>query len=90
MIRCLYCQINYGAIGKVETWKKDLDYIFKFTNLDRLAQSIVLDLHRHKGKPFGKQSLDYFRELDYDRKMKLYEMYKKDFELFGYSPEMYL
>ena len=32
---------------------------------------------------------EYFKEIDVKSKRKLYEIYRIDFEMFGYSPEEY-
>ena len=44
--RCLYCDIDYNVIGRVETFEEDVRYIFLKTNLTEMLN--ISELHIHK------------------------------------------
>ena len=49
------------------------------------------DIQEHKSSGGGTDELarKYFEQLDRQTVDELYEFYKVDFEMFGYSPELY-
>ena len=49
---CLYCDINYNVIGRVETFEEDVRYIFLKTNLTEMLN--ISDLHMHKRPTYTK------------------------------------
>ena len=45
--------------------------------------------HLNSGGTAKDRARKYFRELKIETVRKLYEVYKVDFEMFGYSPSLY-
>ena len=89
--RCDYCSINYTVIAKFETFAKDLEKISAMANL-ALSGSIHKNKRLKKegqGRPTTAElTRTYFRKLPKKYIKELYDIYKIDFEMFGYDPEM--
>ena len=77
--------IRFNVIGKLETMKEDVDYIINASNLNTSFPKI----HSH-GKDHNILSLRYFQGIDAESIKKLYDVYKIDFEMFGYTVDDYL
>ena len=76
---------RFNVIGKFETMKEDADYIINASNLNISFPKI-----NSHGKDHKLLSLRYFRGIDAESIKKLYDVYKIDFEMFGYSIDQYL
>jgi len=50
--RCLYCDIPYNVIGRVETFEEDVQYILLKQNLTDIISLNSSSLHTHKSKRF--------------------------------------
>ena len=50
----------------------------------------VLESHVSSGGSTKDLARKYFSELDIDTVTRLYNLYKVDFEMFGYSPDNYI
>ena len=50
---------------------------------------IYLEYNKSSGGSTANLSRKYFSEIDISTAKKLYELYKVDFEMFGYNPEEY-
>ena len=79
-------------IGLFETMKEDVEYIIAATNLNTSSSNFP---RTHSSYKTGREdhkliSLRYFRNIDKQSVKKLYDIYKIDFEMFGYSIEDYL
>ena len=95
--RCLYCDIPYDVIGKMESFNEDVKYIVVKQQLDGL---IPLDSTVQRMKSFGSRgdkfedgkisALSYFSSLTKLQIKRLYEVYKFDLELFDYNIDDYL
>ena len=48
--RCLYCDIPYNVIGRVETFEEDMKYILLKQNLTHLISLNALRLHTHQSE----------------------------------------
>ena len=46
--RCLYCDIPYNVIGRVETFEEDVQYILLKQNLTDIISLNASSLHTHK------------------------------------------
>ena len=83
--RCNYCTIPYTVIGRLETMEEDLQYIKQITSLE-------FELVK-KNPSSGGSTTDlarmYFGQLNKTVMMQLYELYRVDFEMFGYSMDMF-
>ena len=84
--RCAFCSISYTIVAKLETFKEDLSFI------GRLAGVTFEQIVSHFSSGGSTRSLArrYFRQLDRQTVWQLYQLYQIDFELFGYSPDLYL
>jgi len=83
---CTPCHINFTFIGHFETLYWDLHLLANKTGItqwDDKNDYFQSATHR-------KVSEEYFGTVEKDTIRKLYQRYKLDFELFGYSPEDYI
>ena len=81
--------MTYDIIGKLETFSQDTAFLIEAANLTGILN--VQDKFNEIKSPtqVGKTE-DYFAQLPSNVVLRLYEMYKVDFEMFGYSAEGYL
>jgi len=85
-LHCHVCELEYDIIGKMETIGEDMEFIAEESGL--AAANISLPWANKRGS--GHQiSLDYFQGLSLTQVKRLYEIYKPDFEMFGYTAEPY-
>lgn len=78
--RCDPCLVDYDFIGKIETAKHDFPYAFNkvgigsssdwWDNIEQVPRSLTLR---------------YFSTVSQEAILKLHQIYKLDFDLFGYS-----
>ena len=83
--RCGYCSIQYSVIAQLETFQDDLHYIGRLAGVT-FSQIVT---HHSSGNTTS-LAREYFRQMDRHTVWKLYQLYQIDFELFGYSPDLYL
>ena len=97
-VNCDYCDIKYDFIGRVENFESDLNYIAKKAkiSLHNLPENII---HYHASGSRKRSSalkkvskidkdkkvIKYFSQLNAGQLKGLYNMYKVDFEMFGYK-----
>ena len=83
--RCAYCSVPYAVISKAETFEEDKRFIGEMAGVQ------FEDIQAHKSSGGGTKELarKHFEQLDVQTVDQLYEFYKVDFEMFGYSPEVY-
>ena len=102
-LNCNYCNINYDLIGRVETLKKDLEYISYIKILQFTASKNekfkvnptgdkTIKKHDTKSEETNEQkitteekTIKYFSTLSETQLEKLYQLFRLDFEIFGYS-----
>eukprot|EP00057_Strongylocentrotus_purpuratus_P029916 XP_780212.2 PREDICTED: carbohydrate sulfotransferase 11 [Strongylocentrotus purpuratus] len=86
---CRPCDVKYNIIGKYETLDDDAEYILRSAKVD---PSVKYPQASDKSAT-NSSSLDilrqYYSEITREQLKKLYEVYKKDFELFDYSLETF-
>ncbi|XP_029949848.1 carbohydrate sulfotransferase 12-like [Salarias fasciatus] len=77
---CHPCQVKYDFIGRLETLDTDAEQVLKLMKVDNL-------LHF----PSAYQNLtvvswvrDWFEQIPFEARRKLYKLYEPDFKLFGY------
>ena len=86
---CSYCNIKYDVIGRMETFDEDVKYIMKKSNLESIfSMKSIKKLHSSKHKS-NKMTQKYFSQLTKGQVNELYNMYKMDFEMFGYDAKNY-
>ena len=102
-VNCDYCDIKYDFVGRLENFESDLMFVSKVANFD-LSSLPPNALHNHPSGSDEryavpkKRSIEekdakvkkYFSLLSKMQVKELYEMYKVDFEMFGYKPEPYV
>ena len=84
---CAFCNINYTILSKTETFDKDRSLI-----MDRLGLNTgepFKRLNMHTGKNIGDLTADLFNNISADVKTALQDLYKFDFEMFNYDPNIY-
>jgi chondroitin 4-sulfotransferase 11 len=95
---CATCQpgLRPHIILKLETVDQDVPALVRLLNLTSPApmQGIHMGTPFEKTEDLGVHSKhkveEYFSQLTKRQVMDLYEMYRLDHELFGYSPEPYI
>ncbi len=92
-VRCDYCNVDFNVIGKVETFDEDVLYIVNKAGLvDELLDPDYMDpdsIHRLNSVPHDVNRTEkYFAKLSSAAKRKLYDLFRLDFELFGYKPNV--
>ncbi len=80
--------MDYKAIGKAETFDEDIKYIFAINRLDFLYNKTVP--RRHSIPHDKDRAKKYFSALSANQRRRLYEVYKLDFEMFGYDTLGYM
>ena len=85
---CLYCDINFDIIGKLEDFDEDVTYIAKMQNLTQHLRVLnhVQNSNSKKGDGSREEKMKkYMSQLTPELVRDLYELYKIDFEMFGYN-----
>ena len=84
---CFYCHVEYDVIGKLEDFSDDIMYIALKQNLTSLLPELSKTNRKTKGKSSSDNKVEhYMSQLSDGYRKKLFELYKLDFELFGYDP----
>jgi hypothetical protein len=90
---CDLCHVHYDFIGKVETWRSDIQ------NLSEMTEFADFDLSSTNKEKFNQNtkktkediSQVYFKQLNQEIIIKLYNIYKSDFLIGGYNyPQSYI
>ena len=78
--------------GKTETFGSDTEYMYEKLNLtSSIKKKFNTAKSRYGGVLSSKdRTRNCIRQLKSGLRKKLVELYKLDFEMFGYSPEEYL
>ena len=97
-MHCDYCHIKYDMIGYLESMEPDLKYLAYRSNITLPLNKGDSRYHnhpsgRHRYFPPNKISqeekdkkvISYFSQLNATQLINLYNMYRIDFEMFGYS-----
>ena len=70
----------------MESFEEDVDYIFQKTDLEMLVPVEEQQNHLNpSGKGGENETLFYLEQLTDKQKLDVYNLYKMDFELFGYD-----
>ena len=73
----------------METFTRYTLYLKNILNLKEIKVNLV-DNHSRDGGATTDKTLETFRRLDPELIKQVYQVYRYDFELFGYSPDNYL
>ena len=77
---CYPCAINYDYVGNFETVKEDADYILKKLHLDKMAE-----FPSFTGSNTSEKLHTHYSQIPLDRIIRLAEIYRADFDMFGYK-----
>ena len=79
-------------IGRMETWNDDFNYIIRKRKLEKYFPVQKTDnLQYHASKQNTTQATkNLFSKLSKKQKEDLYKMFRIDFEMFNYNPDIYL
>ena len=91
--QCLYCDVFYDVIGKMDTFSEDVKYIFLKANLTELVHVSSKVVHSSKDLQMNtdkkNETLVYFSQLSKSQVEGLYKMYSIDFEMFSFETKSY-
>ena len=87
---CLYCDVDYNVIGKLEDFDEDVAYIAEKQNITEHLGLLKYVQHKTWEKRKDAQSKrekrdKYMSQLSQEMVSDLFELYKIDFEMFGYE-----
>ena len=82
---CALCNIEYTAVAKLENIQEDLQFIGQMAGIE----FEMIQINPSSGGSTSELAREYFSQLKKDDVKKLYELYKIDFLMFGYSPDVY-
>ena len=77
------CVLKYDFLGRFETLHEDIDYVLQ--KMFKLNTTDNLSFHRMSKETNNSVIGQYYNNIPSSDVKKLIEMYKLDFELFGYS-----
>ena len=84
--QCHYCHIKYDVIGHLEDYLDDMMYIAIKLNITTLMTELAKPNRKSKFKDNLNRIEDHLSKLTLMQRKKLFQLYKLDFELFGYEP----
>eukprot|EP00092_Neocalanus_flemingeri_P057251 GFUD01067983.1.p1 GENE.GFUD01067983.1~~GFUD01067983.1.p1 ORF type:complete len:289 (-),score=46.04 GFUD01067983.1:102-968(-) len=84
---CAFCNINYKVISKSETFKEDKKEIMHMLGLE--DEDEEKRMNKQPGNTTESKTRELFRNLTEEVKIALVDLYKYDFAMFDYDPELY-
>lgn len=88
-LSCGVCVHDMQMILKLETLNDDTRFLATLAGLEQLKKKTMWR-HHINGTSSDALSLEYFEELTKWQVKQLYQRYKTDFDLFGYSPQEFI
>ena len=85
---CDPCNYEYDMILKFDTLDEDLTYLKEYLNIS--AYHLPAFFPTGKTKTNNELTSMFMKSLHISLRVKLYELYKRDFELFGYDKPLYV
>ncbi|XP_055917632.1 carbohydrate sulfotransferase 11 [Eupeodes corollae] len=91
---CTPCTINFTLIAKVETFQRDSEYIIRQAGLEplllgKLPKSKMRKISNQSAHNTGNLIQRYFSQIDRQTLDAVLDIYRLDFELFGYDLTKY-
>ncbi|XP_077980225.1 carbohydrate sulfotransferase 11-like [Glandiceps talaboti] len=80
---CSACDVNYNVIGKFENLQEDARYVLKRAGVDDIVSYPAFDTHVTNSSDTDLLRR-YYSSISKENILKLYNIYKPDFTLFGY------
>ena len=90
---CGLCNVRYDFIGKVETWTSDIRNLSEMTEFKDFDLSSTNKERFNQNTKKSKEDISqvYFKQLNQEIIIKLYNIYKSDFFIGGYKyPQSYI
>jgi len=88
-LHCRMCQNRFSVIGQFETLLDDVQHISNISNLNVDESQFPWANKKGTKNMTENISLKYFKEIDKNHLRELYQIYRIDFEMFGYSEDEY-
>ena len=90
--RCDFCDVKYDVIGFMETYYDDFIYIAQKLNHTTLLTRAKERINQTPGskQPQSRRIKEHFALLSGEARQKLYQLYRIDFEMFGFNASRYL
>ncbi|XP_069681691.1 carbohydrate sulfotransferase 11-like isoform X2 [Periplaneta americana] len=85
---CTPCQVDFDIIMKFETLQEDQNYLIHHAGLQEIIQPEWKN--PAKGRTTSELVSSYYSQLTTEQILQLYDIYRYDFELFGYTLDGYL
>ena len=85
---CFYCDVDFDIIGKLEEFKEDVAYISTKLNLTEqlgVLNNVENDTLGKEDNARRERRNYYMSQLSAQMVDDLYQLYKLDFEMFGYD-----
>ena len=83
---CSFCNVKYDVISKTETFGEDKRHILKVLREEEKEEK---RLNVHGGASTADLTRQYFSNISQEIKSELFSLYKHDFAMFEYDPELY-
>jgi len=85
---CNPCVMNYTFLGKMDTMLEDSAYLMQHINRES-GMNLRLPTKRRYDAKSGSLVHHFYANISREMLKDLYSVYKKDFEAFGYTTEVY-
>ena len=92
---CSFCEVSYDVIGTMEDFEVDVEFIARKMNISELLDHKAKRTNQTPdSQTFSDNQTEriaaHFSLLERDVRLKLFHLYKMDFEMFGYDAAQYL
>ena len=84
---CAFCNINFTALSKTESFNEDKTRIME--TLGMKVKNKKMRLHPHGGSNITALTKRYMKKIDFDTRNAIIDLYKYDFDMFDYYPDIY-
>jgi len=85
--RCAFCDVPYRVIVRSETFSEDVAFISELSGVKFPSKTKAL--HVSSGGSSQDKAIRLFKQVRLSLVKRLYKLYEADFEMFGYSPQLY-
>ena len=89
---CDFCGVKFDVIGFMETYDADFRFIAQKLNLTSLLTHADKRMNKKSDSKLSQSDRinKYFSLLEKEVRQRLYQLYKMDFEMFGFDATSYL
>ena len=88
---CGLCLVSNDLVGRVESMDEDLLHMLDMVGATEEDRNRVnLGTKKNASPKWNNRTLEYFKALRPEMRSRLHQIYKIDFEMFGYSADKYL